>query len=73
MHFVRNGSFFYPLPQQKIFAGNANYATFAVLKPASFEDFGSIAQLVQSICLTSRGSGVRIPLLPLIISHLQVC
>ena len=26
--------------------------------------FGSIAQLVQSICLTSRGSGVRIPLLP---------
>ena len=25
---------------------------------------GSIAQLVQSICLTSRGSGVRIPLLP---------
>ena len=26
---------------------------------------GSIAQLVQSICLTSRGSGVRIPLLPL--------
>ena len=27
--------------------------------------FGSIAQLVQSICLTSRGSGVRLPLLPL--------
>ena len=25
---------------------------------------GSIAQLVQSICLTSRGSGVRIPVLP---------
>ena len=25
---------------------------------------GSIAQLVQSACLTSRGSGVRIPLLP---------
>ncbi len=33
--------------------------------------YGSIAQLVQSICLTSRGSGVRIPLLPLIISHLH--
>ena len=27
--------------------------------------FGSIAQLVQSVCLTSRGSGVRLPLLPL--------
>ena len=26
---------------------------------------GSIAQLVESICLTSRGSGVRLPLLPL--------
>lgn len=25
---------------------------------------GSLAQLVQSICLTSRGSGVRIPQLP---------
>ena len=27
--------------------------------------YGSLAQLVQSICLTSRGSGVRIPQLPL--------
>ncbi len=26
--------------------------------------FGSLAQLVQSICLTSRGSGVRTPQLP---------
>jgi putative endonuclease len=26
--------------------------------------YGSLAQLVQSICLTSRGSGVRIPQLP---------
>ena len=25
---------------------------------------GSLAQLVQSVCLTSRGSGVRIPQLP---------
>jgi hypothetical protein len=32
--------------------------TFAVLK------IGSLAQLVQSICLTSRGSGVRTPQLP---------
>ena len=32
-----------------------------------FEDgmLGSIVQLVQSVCLTSRGSGVRLPLLPL--------
>jgi hypothetical protein len=34
--------------------------TFAVLKRK-----GSLAQLVQSICLTSRGSGVRTPQLPL--------
>jgi len=27
-------------------------------------NIGSLAQLVQSICLTSRGSGVRIPQLP---------
>ena len=27
-------------------------------------EIGSLAQLVQSICLTSRGSGVRIPQLP---------
>lgn len=26
--------------------------------------YGSLAQLVQSVCLTSRGSGVRIPQLP---------
>ena len=26
--------------------------------------FGSLAQLVQSVCLTSRGSGVRLPQLP---------
>ena len=30
---------------------------------------GSLAQLVQSICLTSRGSGVRIPQLPQKKSH----
>ncbi len=30
---------------------------------------GSIAQLVQSVCLTSRGSGVRLPLLPLQEKH----
>ena len=35
--------------------------TFA---PANEKSFGRIAQLVQSICLTSRGSGVRIPLRP---------
>ena len=31
--------------------------------------FGSLAQLVQSICLTSRGSAVRIRQLPLIRRH----
>ena len=30
----------------------------------SFKRLGSLAQLVQSVCLTSRGSGVRIPQLP---------
>ena len=29
-----------------------------------FENIGRLAQLVQSICLTSRGSGVRIPQRP---------
>ena len=31
---------------------------------AIFKRNGSLAQLVQSVCLTSRGSGVRIPQLP---------
>ena len=30
----------------------------------AFDKFGSLAQLVQSVCLTSRGSGVRLPQLP---------
>ena len=33
---------------------------------------GSIAQLVQSVCLTSRGSGVRLPLLPLQERHFGI-
>ena len=33
---------------------------------------GSIAQLVQSVCLTSRGSGVRLPLLPQKETPLQI-
>ena len=33
---------------------------------------GSIAQLVQSVCLTSRGSGVRLPLLPLQEQHFGI-
>jgi hypothetical protein len=40
-----------------MFGEKKNSATFAVPK-------GSLAQLVQSICLTSRGSGVRTPQLP---------
>jgi hypothetical protein len=31
---------------------------------SEYEKFGRLAQLVQSICLTSRGSGVRIPQRP---------
>ena len=34
---------------------------------------GSLAQLVQSVCLTSRGSGVRLPQLPQRIKQLQKC
>ena len=34
--------------------------------------FGSLAQLVQSICLTSRGSGVRTPQLPQEMPHRNV-
>ncbi len=42
------------------------YKTIAGLKIVCIFalSFGSIAQLVQSTCLTSRESGVRIPLLP---------
>ena len=36
------------------------YHTFAL----AIQQKGSLAQLVQSVCLTSRGSGVRIPQLP---------
>ena len=41
-------------------------STFALAfgKESIFNEIGRIAQLVQSICLTSRGSGVRIPLRP---------
>ena len=39
--------------------------TFAV--QINNRTFGSLAQLVQSICLTSRGSGVRTPQLPQIV------
>jgi hypothetical protein len=35
-----------------------------ICTPKRREKEGSLAQLVQSICLTSRGSGVRIPQLP---------
>ena len=40
-----------------------NLHIFAIL--FRYRMLGSIAQLVQSVCLTSRGSGVRLPLLPL--------
>ena len=35
-----------------------------MIRKAPLQDEGSLAQLVQSVCLTSRGSGVRIPQLP---------
>ena len=41
------------------------YHTFAL----AIQQKGSLAQLVQSVCLTSRGSGVRIPQLPLSWNH----
>ena len=34
---------------------------------------GRLAQLVQSICLTSRGSGVRIPQRPLNLGRTLIC
>ena len=37
----------------------------------AFDKFGSLAQLVQSVCLTSRGSGVRLPQLPQKIAFLH--
>ena len=43
----------------KIFGGNKNSLYLCNVKKR-----GSIAQLVQSICLTSRGSAVRIRVLP---------
>ena len=48
-----------PLHGRKVVEANRKIA-FAV--PSHF--YGSLAQLVQSVCLTSRGSGVRIPQLP---------
>ncbi len=38
--------------------------TLHLCSPLGKQGIGSLAQLVQSICLTSRGSGVRIPQLP---------
>ena len=43
---------------------------FREIKQIENDEFkGRLAQLVQSICLTSRGSGVRIPQRPLQISY----
>ncbi len=43
-------------------AGSKSVLNFAVSKTT--KTLGRLAQLVQSICLTSRGSGVRIPQRP---------
>jgi putative endonuclease len=42
-----------------------SYEIFHYICSPKSKEKGSLAQLVQSICLTSRGSGVRIPQLPL--------
>ena len=49
---------------ENIIADLKNAVIFAPPLKTSLGKSGSIAQLVQSTCLTSRGSGVRIPLLP---------
>lgn len=62
----------FPLKIEKIsFMALAEYkksSIFATLLEKGIhnpnEKFGRLAQLVQSICLTSRGSGVRIPQRP---------
>ena len=47
------------------FGAKEKVLTFAVPSETHwFHEHGSLAQLVQSVCLTSRGSGVRLPQLP---------
>ena len=47
------------------FGAKEKVLTFAIPSETHwFHEHGSLAQLVQSVCLTSRGSGVRLPQLP---------
>ena len=54
---------FFPKKSKKNFAILKNRCTFAYPNETD-GSLGSLAQLVQSVCLTSRGSGVRLPQLP---------
>ena len=53
----------FPKKSKKNFAILKNRCTFAYPNETD-GSLGSLAQLVQSVCLTSRGSGVRLPQLP---------
>ena len=46
--------------EMETFGHSKKYAYLCI----AFENEGRLAQLVQSVCLTSRGSGVRIPQRP---------
>ena len=57
--------------KQRVGGSNPSAPTFKFFDCASSENIGRLAQLVQSVCLTSRGSGVRIPQRPLPIFTFQ--
>ena len=50
--------------KQRVGGSNPSAPTPKFLDCFSSENIGRLAQLVQSVCLTSRGSGVRIPQRP---------
>ena len=53
------------LSDEKLFKNLCRFENLPyICNPVRWEHFGRLAQLVQSVCLTSRGSGVRIPHLP---------
>ena len=57
--------------KQRVGGSNPSAPTTKFFDCASSENIGRLAQLVQSVCLTSRGSGVRIPQRPLPIFPFQ--
>ena len=56
--------------KQRVGGSNPSTPTYLVILQIHF---GRLAQLVQSICLTSRGSGVRIPQRPQKKSYKKLC